>query len=255
MSVLRRALQSGAHLLGRDLMRIGEHAYAVAPCGSARDAWFSLAAQHSDLLPKAEVDLVIDVGANEGQFARALRRGYSGDILSFEPASGPFAALAVAAAADGRWRAERCGLGAESAELELAVSHVSALNSFLPASRYGSDTFGDQIAARTVESVPVRRLDEALPALVPDWPRRRILLKMDTQGYDLQVFQGAERILASVVALQSEISLQPIYDGMPRWLESLRVYETAGFRVRALIPVTIDDRGLPIEYDCLMVRA
>lgn len=254
MSSLRRTLQKTGRLLGRDLMRIGERAYAVAPRDSARDAWFSLEAQQRAVLADAGVDLVVDVGANEGQFGRALRRIYAGELLSFEPASAPYAALAATAAADGRWRTERSGLGAETATLELAVSALSVLNSFLPASRYGAECFGDRIRATRTEPVPVHRLDEALPKLVPDWEARRIFLKMDTQGFDLQVFEGAARILGRVVALQSEVSVRPLYDGMPGWIESLSTFEAAGFRVRALVPAALDPRGLPIEYDCLSVR-
>ena len=54
--------------------------------------------------------------------------------------------------------------------------------------------------------------------------------------------------------LQAEVSLRSIYDGMPGWLESLAVYESAGFRVAGLFPAVCDDQGMPMEYDCLMFR-
>ena len=57
-----------------------------------------------------------------------------------------------------------------------------------------------------------------------------------------------------VVAIQSEISLRPIYDGMPTYLESLRTYEDAGFSVTGLYLVTRDFRSRVIEYDVVMIR-
>jgi hypothetical protein len=57
-----------------------------------------------------------------------------------------------------------------------------------------------------------------------------------------------------VHALQSEVSLIPVYEGMPHWTESLRVYEEAGFSVAAMIPVANDGLRV-VEYDCLLVRS
>jgi len=77
---------------------------------------------------------------------------------------------------------------------------------------------------------------------------------MDTQGYDLEVFRGASSIMKNLVALQSEVSQKPIYQGMPRWTESINEYEQSGFRLAGLFPVFRDGFQY-IESDCLMVKA
>ncbi len=64
-----------------------------------------------------------------------------------------------------------------------------------------------------------------LESLLPDIGSRRILLKMDTQGYDTEVFKGLGSKLEHVYALQSEVSLISIYEGMPHWTESISLYE------------------------------
>ena len=105
-----------------------------------------------------------------------------------------------------------------------------------------------------VELVAVRRLDEVLDELGDIGRAKRIFLKMDTQGYDTRVFHGLGERVRDVVAMQSEVSLIPIYEDMPHWTESIEMYEAAGFGVVGLYPVTRDD-GRVIEYDCLLKRS
>jgi hypothetical protein len=82
---------------------------------------------------------------------------------------------------------------------------------------------------------------------------RKIFLKLDTQGFDMEVFKGLGNKLDEVLVLQSEVSLIPIYDNMPHWTESLALYESAGFGVAGMFPVNWDD-GRVVEYDCLLTR-
>ena len=72
----------------------------------------------------------------------------------------------------------------------------------------------------------------------------RLFLKMDTQGYDLEVVRGALGSLPRVLGLLSEIAAEPAYEGMPLYLELLEVYELPGFRLRSIIEIAWnwDDR-------------
>lgn len=104
------------------------------------------------------------------------------------------------------------------------------------------------------EMVDIVRLDEELPRLLPDWRGRRVYLKMDTQGYDLEVFRGAQGILGSVVGLQSELSVQPLYAGMPHYIDALATYEGAGYDLHNLSVVGRAEDGSVIELNCYMRR-
>jgi FkbM family methyltransferase len=199
------------------------------------------------------IDLTLDVGANTGQFAHDLRAFYKGDLISFEPVSSAFRHLASTASRDPRWKVYQLALGSQTATQPIYVGVRTDMSSFLKTSAYATKRHGQNAAISGQELVSVRRLDDVLDEVAPDCHRQRIFLKMDTQGYDLEVFQGLGNKLQHVVAIQSEVSLIPIYEGMPHWTDSILVYERAGFAVAGLFPVTLDGCRV-IEYDCLMVR-
>ncbi|MEM6325518.1 MAG: FkbM family methyltransferase [Bacteroidota bacterium] len=208
------------------------------------------------LIGTFDVDLVLDVGANRGQFGRDVRAraGYTGEMHSFEPLPAAFKALRERVQGDAAWTAHPFALGAEAGEAELQMPGSAVLSSFLAPAPMLQQMGGLDEPPRT-ETVQVCRLDDVFNK-VAHAEGRRILLKMDTQGFDLQVFAGAGDVLESVVVLQSEISVVPIYEEMPPLTESLRTYTDAGFRLSGLYPITtLDKRALTIcEFDALFAR-
>lgn len=106
----------------------------------------------------------------------------------------------------------------------------------------------------TPQEVQVKRLDDIFPSLIQGIESPKVFLKMDTQGFDLEVFKGAAGCLEHIVGIQSELSIQPIYKGMPHYLEALQVYESAEFELFNLSPVNRTDNGRIIELNCFMRR-
>lgn len=106
------------------------------------------------------------------------------------------------------------------------------------------------------EVVCVARLDDVMNKHLTDLNEPRVFLKMDTQGYDLEVFAGLDSRRGNVCALQSEVSVIPIYEGMSDMKEAIANYEQAGFELAGLYPVTHDEKAAKvIEFDCIMVNA
>jgi len=206
-----------------------------------------------NVLESCGLEVLFDVGAHRGEFARALRReGYRGQIHSFEPGREAFAALAELAAKDDRWEAHPYALGAEAGQLSLNVAATGDLSSFLEPSAFGAERFA-ALGQRTEELVEVKTLEEVLPELCAKGAE--VMLKLDTQGFDLSVFEGARGVLPRVRALSSELSLVPLYEGMPHYLEALARYEGAGFRVSGFYPVCRERDSLAlVEVDCVLVR-
>jgi hypothetical protein len=100
----------------------------------------------------------------------------------------------------------------------------------------------------------VRRLDELFPSLMANAAAAKVFLKMDTQGYDLNVFQGAEGCITEIRGLVSELSVQPLYKNQPRYLEALATYEGAGFDLYHLSVVNRASGGGLQELNAYLKR-
>jgi FkbM family methyltransferase len=204
-----------------------------------------------DLTHRLGINVILDVGANRGFFSKHLRMcGYRERLISFEPVPEDYERLSALAARDRNWTACCYALGAESGtksfHVNLCDGNQTVLSSFLP-TKVKSDSSHTVI-------VEIRRLDEVLPALIAEIASPRIFLKMDTQGFDNQVLEGASGYLDKIMGIQSEISVIPIYDGMPHYIESLGYYERNGFALMDLFVVGRQKDECIVEYDCLMVR-
>jgi FkbM family methyltransferase len=215
-----------------------------------------LARQHVGwLLQELDINCVLDVGANLGQFAQRLRaEGYEGRIVSFEPVAGLAAQLREAARGDADWSVVQCALGESDEETEINV-RPGAMSSLLPSSDFGK-TWSKRLRKTERETIQVRRLDGLFEEAVAGIEEPRVFLKLDTQGFDLQAFAGAGECVKRIAGLQSEVSCVPIYDDMPRLPEQIAAYEAAGFEITGMFPVTRHAPTLRvIEFDVLMVRA
>lgn len=166
---------------------------------------------------------MLDVGANRGQFASELRKvGYRGHIISFEPIQKEFAVLRRAFRNDAKWQGYQLALGSEDSVAEINV---------IPGMTFMSSILKPIVRQKKVEKIEVRRLDSLLPERLAKVREPKVFLKMDTQGYDLEVFKGAGESCKTILGLQSEICVQPHYEGMPHYLDALATYEKAGFEL------------------------
>lgn len=209
-----------------------------------------------EALERHRIELVIDVGANIGQFGEALRAiGYRGQILSFEPFDQAYRALEAAARRDGRWEAVNAALGDSEDSRELAIMRSSVFSSFhTPAETEQTAQFaGDNVVAER-RQVAVRRLD----AVVDERSLRplldRTLLKCDTQGHDRHVLEGLAYV-AEVALLQTEMSAVPVYEGTPSMTEMLEYVGGLGFAPIFLSPINRAPDGSAIEFDYLGVNS
>jgi len=201
------------------------------------------------------INAVVDVGARRGEYGLWLRRnGYEGWIFSFEPVGKSFAALSRRAEQDERWLVHRVALGRESGSADINVTEKTVFSSFLTPTSYASETFGSEPTVTATETVDMRTLDGVIDELLAHVTNPHVFLKLDTQGWDLEVLRGAPRSLASIAALQTEVAAQPIYEGMPSMRESLDYLEKSGFDVSGFFPVNLDSSLRAVEFDCVAVR-
>ncbi len=207
-----------------------------------------------EMLRKYSVNCVIDVGANRGQYGQRLRcSGYRGHIISFEPVPALFEQLRRQAADDPCWLVYPYALGAANT---LVSMHVvpGTLSSLRAPSTFGARRYRE-LRKPVTEQIEMRRLDGLLDDLLAHVEAPRPYLKLDTQGYDVEVFEGLGERVSDFVGMQSEVALIRVYDGMPRMPEALATYEAAGFEITALYPVSRERATARIiEFDCVMMR-
>jgi FkbM family methyltransferase len=208
----------------------------------------------AEALERYRIELVLDVGANVGQFGQALRSiGYRGRIVSFEPFDRAHRALARTAERDGGWETINAALGEEDGAAELAVMRSSVFSSFhTPAATEATRQFSEQNVVEEHQEVPVRRLDAVLEERSLHPLLGRTLLKCDTQGHDRNVLEGLA-YAAELALLQIELSAVPVYEGTPTMTEMLAYVDTRGFAPVLLSPVNRAPDGSAIEFDYLGV--
>jgi FkbM family methyltransferase len=209
------------------------------------------ALRRAAVLAARGIELVLDVGANRGQYAEELRaHGFGGRIVSFEPSSAASAELLRRAAADARWEVRRLALAEADGEVQLG--RADNFSSVLPVAGRLGRLFPDAVP-RGTERVPTARLD-ALGLALPEGGRT--LLKLDVQGYELHVLAGAAGLLPAIGVVETELSIVPLYDGQPLLAEVVRTLGDAGFALHALEPILRDRRtGELLQADGLFLRA
>ena len=207
------------------------------------------------LLALHRIDLLLDVGANQGQFAQLARQlGYEGEIVSFEPLDKHRATLRQAAEKDHRWRFFPCALGKTESELDLHVFRDDTFSSLQPLNALGRSRFHGLVEETHRERVQIHTLDNLWPELAGTAPRR-VLLKIDTQGHDLSVLEGASAVLPHTHAVLTEAPLQPIYSGAPAFSEITTWLQSRGFAISGLFPISHRPEDLSlIEMDCCFTR-
>lgn len=184
-----------------------------------------------DVMHAHDIDVVLDVGANDGDYGREIRdRGYKGLIVSFEPNPIAYKRLQAAIANDPKWQAYLLAIGEEDGEAQLSIAENDAMSSIKGLTEFGYGTGAKSIASANVK---IARLDTFLaenPQLM-----KNIYLKIDTQGFEMEVLRGAGELLAHVAAVQAEIALIHTYEGELDWLEILLWMRNKKFEVATAI--------------------
>lgn len=201
-----------------------------------------------------DIDLVVDVGANTGQFSGELRDGgFAGHILSFEPLSSAYQKLILNSQRDTSWKVfPRCAIGDEDGEVMIHISQNSVSSSILPMLSSHSIA-APKSSYVSQEKTPIFRLDTVLPDQIEGF--NSVLLKIDTQGFEWKVLDGALEVLSQIKAIQMELSLVHLYDGQHLWLDCIDRLKALGFTLWSIQPAFTDHKtGQILQFDGLFIR-
>ncbi|MCW3078877.1 FkbM family methyltransferase [Segetibacter sp.] len=185
-----------------------------------------------ELLKLKKIDLVLDVGANEGQYALYLRTiGYKGAIISFEPLDGVFEKLQLKAAKDAQWSCYQMALGDKEETTVINVSENSQSSSLLQLKsfEYGKKTGMSYISQ---QKVTVKTLDSLFAEITKGYSN--VYLKLDVQGFEKKVLDGAQESLQSVTGVQFEMAFEELYKGEFLFNEVISYLKEKNFHLCAL---------------------
>jgi FkbM family methyltransferase len=193
---------------------------------------------------------LVDVGANEGEFtAAAARLANLSAVHAFEPQPSCHAKLSKVLATTPHGELHPCALGAARSQMKLNCTANSRMTSLLMPNQ-AMEAFYEQGSFQISQSldVHVMRLDDVLP------PNLQIgLLKIDVQGYEMPVLEGAKKTLLRTQALLLEANYVPHYaDGST--FDAMHAWMTAhGFRTHAISAPFMGPEG-PLWADVIFVK-
>jgi FkbM family methyltransferase len=186
------------------------------------------------LMKRSGINMVLDVGANAGQFGKSLRSlGFRGRIISFEPLTDAFAALQRTTANDALWTCHNIGLSDVDQIAVINVSANSFSSSFLPVSAR-SVRIEPSIAYVGRQEAQLRRLDGIIDQIIR--PGEIVYLKIDTQGYELNVLKGALNAIKRAPLIQLETAFSRGYEGQPLIEDVIGYMRELGYRIVAIEP-------------------
>jgi len=205
-------------------------------------------------LKKFNIDLVLDIGANKGQFASEIRSvGYKDKIISFEPLPDAHQLITKVAGSDKFWTVHQRGaIGDYDGEVEINVSGNSVSSSILPMMESHSSAAQNSAYIGT-ENVPINRLDTVATKYLS--PKNNVFIKIDTQGFEWQVLDGATETLKNAQGVLCEMSLVPLYEGQRLWMDMLKRLESEGFTLWAIQRGFTDPRdGRSLQVNAIFYR-
>lgn len=205
-------------------------------------------------IDKVKTDILFDIGANTGQFASEIRqKGYGGKIISFEPLANARKKLLEKASKDKNWLVhERAALGDHSGLVDINISKNSVSSSILPMLNSHSDAENDSVYIG-IEKTPIITLDSVANNYLEQ--SSNCFIKIDTQGYEWQVLDGAVNTLKKSHGILCELSLVPLYEGQHLWREMIERLEKEGFVLWSIQKAFTDKRnGRTLQMDAVFLR-
>jgi FkbM family methyltransferase len=210
-------------------------------------------------IPSAEIflniDLILDVGANTGQFALlARRRGYVGAIVSFEPTPEAHHILSQRRKNDFLWTIyPRCAVGSSNYQTTINISKNSYSSSILNILDTHTSAAPDSMYVDSVE-VDVIALDSIMDIYSKEY--RNIFLKIDTQGFEAEVLSGCLSSLSIIKAVQLELSNIPLYEGQKLFQYFFDFFENHNFYLWSINPVFFDPKtGQQLQFDAIFINS
>jgi FkbM family methyltransferase len=208
--------------------------------------------EHDRILSGLNLDTVIDIGANRGQFALCMRRLYPGaQIFSFEPLQAPSRKFQRNFGHDPRARLSKVAISTQRGSVAMHVTRWDVSSSLLPIGQAQRDSFPFTDESRQ-EIVSMAPLSDCLSEAEM---QGTVLLKLDVQGYELTALKGCGALLDRCNYVYVEVSFVELYIGQALATEIVALLFSRGFELRGVANLSRGRSAKPVQADFLFARA
>ncbi|MGA1824850.1 MAG: FkbM family methyltransferase [bacterium] len=219
---------------------------------SVKNRRYSKAIQ-KELLERYNINIIFDIGANIGQYALELRDiGYKGKIVSFEPLSAAYTILHRKTMKDKKWVAINLAIGDVDSESEINVSENLQSSSLLEMLPSHKKSFPKSVYIGK-EKIKIRKIDSILNQYCQK--KDRLFIKMDAQGYEKLIIEGASHSIISILGIQLEMSFMPLYQNELTFWQMKSFLEKCGFTLMSVEPGVRDPKtGEMLQIEGIFYR-
>jgi FkbM family methyltransferase len=215
---------------------------------------FNITPKRKNALVEHKIDVLFDVGANAGQYAKDSRRqGYRGKIISFEPLPDAHEKLTKNSKKDPLWFVhERAALGSKKGSGIINVSENSYSSSFLKITQKLLSNTPDTRYIKKI-NVEITTLDSIFNSYVKK--SNKVFLKIDTQGFESEVLKGSVKSLRNISGIQLEMSTEPLYQKQKTYEYFLTFLKKYNFRLWSIIPGYWNTKtGQMLQFDGIFIK-
>jgi FkbM family methyltransferase len=235
---LKQILRAAVNRVGFDVIRLNR---------SPRETLLGLS--------REKFSVIIDVGANQGQFAQMITDFFpDAEIYCFEPLDGPFFELSSwAETRRGRVHCFQLALGEQVGEMEMHLHEEHTPSSSLLAATDTCHELYPQTEAEHLTTIKVSTLDQELDEVLKS-VSGKVLLKLDVQGFEDRVLKGGGSVLSSCYAVILEVCLDPLYDGQADFRGLSDMLHMAGFRYAGNFDQVYGEDGRVVYLDAVFIK-
>lgn len=207
--------------------------------------------EHVSVLKNMNIDFIVDVGANRGQFALIARKIFpDSTIHSFEPLNEPAKIFKSIFDNDINTHLYQCAIGSKNTRMKIHVSVRDDSSSLLPIGNKQSELFPHTEESETRTTLVLPLYERITVAEITN----RSLLKIDVQGFELEVLKGCESILNKFSYVYVECSFIELYEGQALAGEVINFLSGSDFMLNGVYNMSYDHNGKAIQADFLFKK-
>jgi FkbM family methyltransferase len=199
------------------------------------------------------INCILDVGANEGQFAeKHLKYDYNGRVISFEPIKSVFDKLEKKSSTYKNWECKNYALGNTDGTTTINISENTESSSMLDINEIHVEAAPKAKFVKT-ETIKIYKLDTVFDDLIHK--KENVFLKLDAQGFEMNILKGASQSLHKIIGLQIELSLVEMYKNEVLFEEMIAFLKDKGFVLYGVEPGFINVKtGRLLQMDGIFFR-